>query len=187
MALEALVVSLPRFGVVAERAGLIPPVVEDKSTFEIVDSVEGGATTGFGAPERITAGDLRPTDAVEADRLGRLVEASWLVFADVVAQAPAELRKGPRGGGRDRDKIAEHVILAEHAYARTIGIKPPSSDPADAAAVEAMREAMAAALRLPSDGSPIAGRKWPPRYAARRIAWHLLDHAWEIEDRSEPG
>jgi hypothetical protein len=42
-------------------------------------------------------------------------------------------------------------------------------------------------LRQPSDGSPIAGRRWPPRYAARRIAWHVLDHAWEIEDRSEPG
>jgi hypothetical protein len=41
-------------------------------------------------------------------------------------------------------------------------------------------------LRQPSDGAPIAGKKWPPRYAARRIAWHALDHAWEIEDRSDP-
>lgn len=184
LALEALVVSLPRFGVVVERAGLIPPVVDDASAFEIVDSVEGGATTDFGAPERITASDLRPTDGEEADRLGRLVEASWLVLSDVVADAPAELRKGPRGGGRDRDKVVEHVILAEHAYARTIGIKPVSPDPADATAVASMRAAMAAALRVPADGSPMAGRKWPPRYAARRIAWHVLDHAWEIEDRS---
>ena len=38
-----------------------------------------------------------------------------------------------------------------------------------------------------SDGSPLAGRKWPARYAARRIAWHALDHAREMEDRSEPG
>ena len=49
-----------------------------------------------------------------------------------------------------------------------------------------MREDVLAVLREPSDGSPIAGRKWPPRYAARRIAWHALDHAWEIEDRTEP-
>jgi hypothetical protein len=185
LALEALVMSLPRFGVVVDRAGLIPPVIGEARTFEIVDSVEGGATTDFGAPERITASDLRPTDGAEADRLGRLVEASWLVFSDVVAHAPAELRKGPRGGGRDRDKVVEHVILAEHAYARTIGIKPVSPDLADATAVAAMRAAMAAALRVPADGSPMAGRKWPPRYAARRIAWHVLDHAWEIEDRSE--
>lgn len=187
LALEALVVSLPRFAMVAERAGLVAPVIGDSSTFEIVDSVVGGATTEFGAPERITPSDLRPTDAAEADRLGRLVEAIWLVFSEVVAGAPAELRKGPRGGGRDRDKVAEHVIAAEHAYARTIGLKPPAPDPTDAFAVAAMRAAMAAALRVPSDGSPIAGRKWPPRYAARRIAWHVLDHAWEIEDRSQPG
>jgi hypothetical protein len=32
---------------------------------------------------------------------------------------------------------------------------------------------------------PVAQAKWPPAYAARRIAWHALDHAWEIEDRSE--
>jgi hypothetical protein len=186
-ALESLLAYLPRFAVVAERAGLVAPSLDGNTPSEIVDSVEGGATTDFGAPERITASDLRPTDPVEADRLGRLVEASWLVFAEVVAHAPAELRKGPRGGGRDRDKVAEHVILAEHAYGRTIGIKPPSSDPTDAAAVAELRAAMAAALRVPSDGSPMAGRKWPPRYAARRIAWHILDHAWEIEDRSEPG
>ena len=48
------------------------------------------------------------------------------------------------------------------------------------------RKAVLEVLRQASDGSPIAGRKWPPRYAARRIAWHALDHAWEIEDRTEP-
>ena len=41
-------------------------------------------------------------------------------------------------------------------------------------------------LGRPSDGSPLADRRWTARYAARRIAWHALDHAWEIEDRSEP-
>jgi hypothetical protein len=49
-----------------------------------------------------------------------------------------------------------------------------------------VRAAMAAVLREPSDGSPFAGRKWTARYAAHRIAWHALDHAWEIEDRTEP-
>ncbi len=31
------------------------------------------------------------------------------------AAAPASLRKGPRGGGRDRDKMIGHVIEADHA------------------------------------------------------------------------
>ena len=46
---------------------------------------------------------------------------------------------------------------------------------------------VAAALGVYAVGSPLAGRKWPPRYAVRRIAWHALDHAWEMEDRTEPG
>jgi hypothetical protein len=48
-----------------------------------------------------------------------------------------------------------------------------------------MREAMLEVLRRPSDGTPLAGRHWPQRYAARRIAWHALDHAWEIDDRTD--
>ena len=27
-------------------------------------------------------------------------------------------------------------------------------------------------------------KPWSPRYAVRRAAWHVLDHAWEIEDRT---
>jgi hypothetical protein len=49
-----------------------------------------------------------------------------------------------------------------------------------------MRRAVLEVLDRASDGSPVNGRKWTPRYAARRIAWHALDHAWEIEDRTEP-
>lgn len=59
--------------------------------------------------------------------------------------------------------------------------------PLATAAVAAMRADLLHILGQPSDGSPIGGRKWPPRYAARRIAWHVLDHAWEIEGRAEPG
>ncbi len=103
----------------------------------------------------------------------------------MAAAAPAELRKGPRGGGRDRDRMIEHVDGGDDAYAGVMGIKVRGQDRAVPGAVEAMRAAMLEALRQPSDGSPIASRKWPPRYAARRIAWHALDHAWEIEDRTE--
>ena len=122
----------------------------------------------------------------EAARLARLVEASWTTLDRVTAKAPAELRKGPRGGGRDRDKMYGHVVEADSAYAREIGLKLPQPDPTDRAAVKAHREAVLAVLREPSDGEPIAGRKWTARYAAGRIAWHALDHAWEMEDRSEP-
>ena len=116
----------------------------------------------------------------------RLVAAAWIVFDRVAAAAPAELRKGPRGGGRDRDRIVDHVNGADHAYAREMGLRlaaPPMTAPRSRRCEQAMLEV----LREPSDGSPIAGRRWTPGYAARRIAWHALDHAWEIEDRSPAG
>ncbi len=125
--------------------------------------------------------DRRPTDADEAERLAAIVEASWAAFDRIAAAAPAELRKGPRGGGRDTAKVVEHVHGGDDSYASVVGI--PAADRRSAPAI---RERVLAILREPSDGSPLAGKRWPPRYAARRIAWHALDHAWEIEDRSEP-
>jgi hypothetical protein len=108
------------------------------------------------------------------------VRAAWAFFDRAVAGAPAELRKGPRGGGRDRDKIVEHVYGADaEAYAPRLGLRLDPPSVGDAAAVAAYRQAMLEALEHPNEGA-----KWPTPYAARRIAWHALDHAWEIEDRS---
>jgi hypothetical protein len=119
--------------------------------------------------------------AWEAARLAAIVEASWLAFDRIAAAAPEELRKGPRGGGRDSTKLVEHVHGGDDSYASVLGIPA-----AERRSVQALREHVLEILREPSDGSPIAGKRWPPRYAARRIAWHALDHAWEIEDRTEP-
>ncbi len=138
-------------------------------------------------PERVTDLDRRPSSLADAERLAAIVAASWAIFDRVVAGAPAALRKGPRGGGRDRDKIVAHVVEADWYYSREMGPRIPQPDPTDRAAVEVERAAMLEILRQPSDGSPLAGRKWPVRYAARRVAWHALDHAWEIEDRIDPG
>jgi hypothetical protein len=104
----------------------------------------------------------------------------------VVKGAPAALRKGPRGGGRDRDKIVDHVLGAESAYARKLGLRLTVPDRHDAARIKLFRKALVDALEKPSGGKAPVGKGWPQRYAARRIAWHVLDHAWEIEDRSEP-
>ena len=185
LACEATLAYRPRYAAVARAAGLALPDVVG-ATIEVVESVPGGSGTEFGVPSAIVADDRRSTTPTEAERLASLVEASWTVLARVAADAPAELRKGPRGGGRDRDKMLGHVVEADAAYAREIGIKvkPPARD--DAAGVANLRSAMLDVLRTPSDGSPLAGRKWTARYAARRIAWHALDHAWEMEDRSDP-
>jgi len=77
------------------------------------------------------------------------------------------------------------VIEADHAYARELGLRLPEPHFGEREAIDVERAAVLDLLRQPSDGGPLAGRRWTQRYAARRIAWHALDHAWEMEDRSD--
>lgn len=175
--LAALAAYADRYRVVTERAGVrLAKRAGDDLT--VVERVEGSGATDFGVPGTSeVAADDRPLTTAAAHRLADLVEASWAVFDDVVAGAPRTLRKGPRGGGRDRDEIVEHARDAEAAYATKIGLKP-----ADRASIlDVLR-----AARRPAPPATASGRAtpWTYRYAARRIAWHVLDHAWEIEDRS---
>jgi hypothetical protein len=182
LALEALLAYASRYRPIVESAGLSLPPSFDA---DVVERADGGSGTEFGVPSGSHNADTRPVDAAEARRLAAIVDASWSNFDIVAAKAPAELRKGPRGGGRDRDKMVGHVIESDWYYARELGLKPKQPAADDRAAIESMRAEMLAVLREPSDGRPLAGRKWTQRYAARRIAWHALDHAWEMEDRSE--
>jgi hypothetical protein len=187
LALEALAAYADRYRTVAKAAGEpLPEVAGTLEAFEVVERLEGGGGTDFGVPSRIPDADRRPTTAREAARLRSLVSGAWDAFEDVAGHSPAELRKGPRGGGRDRDKMIGHVVGADHAYAHEIGVRVADPDWDDRPAIEAMRAAMLDVLGQPSDGSPLADRKWTARYAAGRIAWHALDHAWEMEDRADP-
>jgi hypothetical protein len=186
LALEALAAYAGRYAAIADPeqrwiAGQASP--ED---FEIVEHNTGSAGTDYGVPSHPTTQDARPTDAGEAARLADLVGAAWTYFDRVVAEAPEELRKGPRGGGRNTSKVVSHVMDADRAYAGQIGIKITDFAPDDRPAIDALRSAMLDVLRSARDGEPLAGRHWPARYAAHRIAWHALDHAWEIQDRTEP-
>ena len=182
-ALEALADYVPRYRVVTDVAGVRFPKTVARS-FEVVERIPGNATTDFGAPDKVAVVDRTPLTGARARRMASLVEASWTVFDDVVANAPAALRKGPRGGGRDRDKIVEHVNESTISYSRALGMRGKRPGWDDAAAMAAFRAELLAVLRRPSDGSSATPKGWPPRYTARRIAWHILDHAWEIEDKS---
>ena len=137
-------------------------------------------------PSQPTDHDRRPLRASEAERLARIVEAAWSAFDRIAAAAPEELRKGPRGGGRTTSKVIAHVMDADRAYANEIGIKIRQFATGDRSPVAGMRASMLEVLRAAREGGPLGGRHWPARYAAHRIAWHALDHAWEIEDRSSP-
>ena len=183
-ALEALAAYAARYEPVARRAGA--PFPSGRIRLDVVETAAGSGGTDFGVPSRVTTADGRPTSSADAERLVRLVAAAWAELAAIAADSPESLRKGPRGGGRDKAKLLAHVVEAEWSYAKEIGVRVPNPASEDEAALEAMRDAMLEVLRAPSDGSPVAGRRWTVRYAAHRIAWHSLDHAWEMADRREP-
>jgi hypothetical protein len=160
----------------------------EPSAFVVVERLQGNATTDFGAPGIAPASDARPVDSVELARFQMLLSACWQAFDDAVrASARKELRKGPRGGGRELGEIVQHVHDAGVAYLRALGWqlkKKEGTDPEDERFRQTILNVLAAAAQgeLPTHG-PRGGARWTPRYFVRRSAWHVLDHAWEIEDR----
>jgi hypothetical protein len=178
-AIEALAAYAPRYAAVAKLAKVSFP--GGATDFNVTERLPGTPTTDFGAPGVPAKGDTRPLTADESRRMCDLAAACWTYLDQVVAKAPSALRKGPRGGGRDRDVMFDHVLGAEMEYAKRIGTRLKQPAGKDKAAVRAFRKAI-----LESFGNPNRDEKWPVAYAVRRTAWHALDHAWEIEDRSKP-
>jgi hypothetical protein len=169
--------------VVAARAGVEFPLAEGQpwSVTWRVPTRSGGAD--FGTPTAVLDDDAADWPPEERARATALLAASWELLDDVAARAPQSLRKGPRGGGRDRDAITQHVAAAEQMYGRKVGLRLPVPHDGEREVVLANRAAVLDWCR--SGGMTPTGRAgWPPRYASRRIIWHVLDHAWEIEDRA---
>ena len=180
-ALEALAAYQTRYA----RALTAARIPFNSGDLVVAERVTGDATTDFGAPSIPAAAEEQRASRADAARLVALVEAAWRCFDAVVAGAPPSLRKGPRGGGRDRDAIVDHVLGAEHAYSRKLGVRQEQPRCGQTEKIAAARREIAGALTGAMAGSPMEGARWPARYVARRMAWHVLDHAWEIEDRSE--
>ena len=141
--------------------------------YEVVGTVKSDMHADFGAPGIAGPWDSEPLTSKELQRLTGLLEKCWNAFDKTLAKAPAELAKGPRGGGRDRDGIANHVREAERAYTSRAGTRVPPRTP-----WPEQRQIILDGLRSETTG------KWPTRYAINRIAWHVTDHLWEIEDKS---
>ena len=190
-ALENLLAYAPRYARVARRAKLTFSKPATVAGFEVVERLTGDASTEFGVPRAIGAVESDPVSAADLERLLALLRASWATF-DAAARAAegVTLATGPRGGGRSLAKIIEHVRDAEAAYLRSFGSRSPSaSEEAPDRPMKILRATIVDALTAVSRGEPLANpnkarKRWPPRYAVRRAAWHVLDHAWELEDRS---
>ncbi len=189
-ALETLFRYGPRYAGVLEGSGVRFTAPARPSTFSVVERMKGDATTDFGAPSIAPGADASLIDRRWLTRNEKILRACWEAFDRAVAGVTGELRKGPRGGGREVDAIVGHVLGAELGYRRMIARKPPGFAEDDASAArELVRAAVLEGLeRAVVDGiperGPRGGARWSARYFVRRDAWHVLDHAWEIEDRS---
>jgi hypothetical protein len=189
-AIAALVAYGARYAAVAAlgRVKFTPP--KDESELTVVKRLKGGSGTDFGVPSLGLATDSAPVTPAEIDRIAHLLEASWVALDRAAKSAKGlELQKGPRGGGRDLDKIVAHVNEADQGYIIQLGARPPKPAPGAALRPADLRDAIIAALHAKARGRPVANpsratKPWTPRYFARRAAWHVLDHAWEIEDRA---
>jgi hypothetical protein len=182
-ALDALLDHAPRFaGVVPRSLGFVIP--SDVAQLEVIERLPGDGSTEFGVPGAAASVESLPLPDVQLRRALALLEAAWKTFdAAVKAANGTELRKGPRGGGRDLAKIVDHVTDAERAYLAKLGSRTPDDESA-----AALRKAIGATLTARAGDEPVPNPRntrslWSPRYFVRRTAWHALDHAWEIEDR----
>jgi hypothetical protein len=190
-ALQALFDYGPRYARVLATTQLGFRAPSEPSALVVVERLMGNSGTDFGAPNLIPSRDRNPVDPGEVERWQEVLHACWRTFDMAVQEATGKtLSKGPRGGGRELAKIIEHVRDAAAAYLANLGGKLKFSDedePAQTLAPlrEAILTTLIAAVRgeLPARG-PRGGLRWPPRYFVRRLAWHDLDHAWEIEHRA---
>lgn len=189
-ALQALLDYGPRYAtaVIPTGSAFQPPT--HLADLRVIERLDGSATTDFGAPDAMPAADQRQFTPADLPRAEMILQACWQAF-DTAVQAAAgkTLTKGPRGGGRELEAIVEHVLGGQDSYLTRLAWKRPKQiEPASEWAAQirqAVLEALAAATRgeLPEQG-PRGGKTWPARYFVRRSAWHILDHAWEIEDRA---
>jgi hypothetical protein len=185
--LAVLAAYRPRYAKVAELAGFGAEFAAT-GEFEVVERLDGiGMTDYYGVSGRAAGPEHDPMTDAACERKVALLRASWTTFDDAAARVSAQLRKGPRGGGRERDQIVWHVNGAEIGeFAPKVGVKVPPETIGDPEALRAYRDAVVEGIRAHhARGEP--ARSWALQFLIRRCAWHMLDHAWELEDRDLTG
>lgn len=185
-AIERLQSYLPRYAKVAGMAGMADEFAAS-TTVDVVETYPGNGSTDFwGISFAFSEIDRQAMPRVELDRALTLMQACWAFFDDVRARVSAELQKGPRGGGRDRDQIVRHTLVSELAMAKKLGLRMPDGAIPTDAGLQAHRDAYCDTIRAFHAEGKMA-RTWPLRYLIRHTAYHTLDHAWEMEDKDLTG
>jgi len=184
-AVDKLRAYLPRYLAVARRARLGADLEREREV-EVVGRHTGTGSTDFwGISFAPSDEDREPGDEASFERRLSLLRAAWAEFDEVSSRVSAELRAGPRGGGRPRDDIIRHVLNVESAdFAKRVNVPPPDEwqELLPAKARAAHRDRFVEAMRSwRAEGKPLG--KWTVPYLLRHSAYHVLDHTWELEDR----
>jgi hypothetical protein len=180
-AVERLLSYLPRYAPVAKLAGMEAEFAAVTAA-DVVERYPGTGSTDFwGISFAFSDIDRQEVSSDELARELTMMRAAWAFFDDVRSRVSAELRKGPRGGGRDRDRIVRHTIGVEQDWAKGLGLTPPEDRVLDGKELESHRDAYCDAIRAFHAEGKSAG-KWPLRYLIRHTAYHTLDGAWQMED-----
>lgn len=173
---------LPRYAPVAHLAGMGTEFAAI-ATVTVVERYPGTGSTDFwGISFAFSASDSEVVSNAVLERELTLLRACRAFFDTVRARVSAEMRKGPRGGGRDRDRIVRHTLVTEQDWAAKLGLRIPVDDLLTDAGLSAHRDAYCTAIRAFHAQGKLA-RTWPLRYLIRHTAFHTLDHAWEMEDK----
>lgn len=181
-AIERLQSYLPRYAQVAKLAGM-DGKFGAMTTLEIVEQYPGTGSTDFwGISFAFSSIDGQPISSGELERELTLMQACWAFFDTVRLRVSAEMQKGPRGGGRDRDHIVRHTVANEMDWATKLGLPNLYSENLTDEIVSTHRDAYCNAIREFHAKGKMA-RNWPLRYLIRHTAYHTLDHAWEMEDK----
>jgi hypothetical protein len=181
-AVERLLSYVPRYARVAKLAEM-EAAFPAAPTVDVVEEYPGTGSTDFwGISFAFSSIDRQNMSNDELERELRLMRACWAFFDDTRSRVSAELRKGPRGGGRDRDHIVRHVLVNEADWSGGIGVRTPAQAVLTDQGLQTHREAYCEAIRSFHAEGKMA-RKWPLRFLIRHTAFHTMDHAWEMEDR----
>jgi len=184
-AIERLLAYVPRYAAVTKLAGM----EAEFAAFTVADVVEQypgpGSTDFWGISFGFSGIDQQAMSGEALERELTLMRACWAFFDEVRSRVSAELKKGPRGGGRDRDRIVRHIFANEQDWAKGLGVLTPDGAMLTSEGMNAHRDAYCAAIRDYHSQGKRPGKmgKWPLRYMIRHTAFHTLDHAWEMEDK----
>ncbi len=181
-AIERLLSYMPRYTIIAKLAGM-ESAFANSTAVDVVEQYPGTGSTDFwGISFAFSSIDQRPMSDEELERELALMRACWVFFDEVRSRVSAEMQRGPRGGGRDRDRIVRHVVANELDWGKKLGLPEPQDVMLTDEELNAHRDAIGVAMQaLHSEGK--MARTWPLRYLIRHTAYHTLDHAWEMEDK----